>query len=160
MELSLKQLIDDLDKFDSHQVLLEIVEKNQEVIVDLQSEQWLEGRGVDGDFIRPFYSENPYFKTRDAATRYARWKAKITPNPERPFDVPNLYINGYLHGSLFVRFSGDEFEPDSTVSFADDAFSVHANAKGLNAKTRLQFAEQITLPQFAAALLEKTGLVL
>jgi len=156
----LKKFIDDLEAFDAKAEVIAIIGEKTEMLAELQSEQWMEGRGVDGEYIRPYYSENPYFKNKDAAVRYARWKQKITPNPERPFDVPNLYINGYLHSSVFAKVIDDEVEIDSLVSFADEVFRTHENAVGLSAKMRLLFAEQVVLPNFEDVLKEKTGLIL
>lgn len=151
-------LINNLKNFDEEQAVIVIIEKNEEKIVDLQRDQMMEGRGVDGNFIRPYYSENPYFKTAEAAKKYAKWKAKITPNPQRPEDVPNLYINGYFHSSLFVKIMNDQFEIDTDADFGGDVFDVHKNAQGLNEEKRLLFAENITIPQFAEALKLATGL--
>jgi hypothetical protein len=155
-----KSLIDKLTAFDFGQEMTNIVEDNEEKIADLQREQMLEGRGVDGDYIRPFYSENPYFKRPGAALRYAQWKQKITPNPKRPLDVPNLFITGVFHDSLFVEVNAPVFEVKTDVSFGKDVFSVHQNAQGLDEDSRMQFAEEVTLPSIKASLLEKTGLVI
>jgi len=159
----LKKIIDDLGSFDPQKEYETIIEDNAEIIVDLNRDQMMEGRGVDGEFLRPYYSENPYFKTPESAARYARWKQKITPNPQRPLDVPNLFINGYLHGSLYGKVTGKDtlytqFEVESDVPFAESAFRVHKNALGLNAEKRLLFAEEILLPEFLNQLKEKTGL--
>jgi hypothetical protein len=158
---NLISLIEKIEAFDAKAELSIIVSDQGEKISDLQRDQMLEGRGVDGEYIRPYYSENPYFKTPEAAKRYAKWKQKITPNPQRPEDVPNLIINGYFHNLIFMRMNGeDEFEIDSEASFSDNVFNVHKNARGLNEEKRLLFAENITLPEFKKVLLEKTNLEL
>lgn len=158
--LNLGDLIQALETFDPEKEVATIIEGHTDKLADLQRDQWMEGRGVDGEYIRPFYSENPYFKSPEAAARYAKWKAKITPNPQRPEDVPNLYINGYLHDSLYAEVVGDTFKIDSDVSFSQDAFEVHKNALGLDEEKRLLFAENITLPEFKEVLKEKTGLTI
>lgn len=154
----ISKFIEDLEGFDPKGELIAIVEDHTELLADLQRDQMLEGRGVDGEYIRPYYSENPYFKTPEAAARYAKWKSIITPNPQRPEDVPNLIINGMFHDSIFAKVSGDEFEMETSASFGEDVFRVHENARGLDEDKRLLFAEEITLPQFKEALLLKTGL--
>lgn len=154
----IKQLIDNLTAFDFGQELTEIVVNYADVLGDLQREQMSEGRGVDGEYIRPFYSEDPYFKTAKAAADYANWKERITPNPKRPKDVPNLLINGYFYSSLKAKVEGDVFEIDSNVSLGEKVLDEHPNAQGLNAEKRLEFAETFTLPDIKASLLEKTGL--
>ncbi len=162
---ALKKLIDDLGAFDTQKEVVDIIEANTDLIVEMQSDQWMEGRGVDGEFLRPFYSENPYFKSKESAARYAKWKQKITPNPQRPDDVPNLYINGYLHSLLYADVYGEGsldamLKIDSDAPFAPKVFSVHKNALGLNEEKRLLFAENVTLPEFKKILQEKTGLIL
>lgn len=154
----MKSFIDKLTAFDFGKELETIVEEYADVLGDLQREQMSEGRGVDGQYIRPFYSEDPYFKTPGAAERYALWKEKITPNPKRPKDVPNLLINGYFYGSLKAKVSGQVFTIDSGVELGEKIFEEHKNAQGLNAEKRLEFAETFTLPNITLSLREKTGL--
>lgn len=156
----MKAFIDNLTAFDFGKELETIVEEHADALGDLQREQMSEGRGVDGKYIRPFYSEDPYFKTPGAAERYALWKEKITPNPKRPFDVPNLLINGYFYGSLTAKVSGGIFTIDTNVELGEKVFEEHKNAQGLNAEKRLEFAETFTLPNIKVALLEKTGLAI
>lgn len=153
----LLKLADSINRFDTERVIVGIIDDNKEKIVDLQKEQLLEGMGADGQYIRPFYSENPYFKSLGAAMRYAKWKQVISPNPKRPEDVPNLFINGYLHNSLFVDIQGQTVDIDSTVPFADEVFSVHKNAIGLDESNRKVFAETVTLPEFAKVFEQQTG---
>jgi len=151
-------MIDALGAFDAEKEMVNIVDHNKQKVLDLQREQMMEGRGIDGQFIRPFYSENPYFKTMEQSQAYARWKQKITPNSKRPLDVPNLFINGRFHDSLFVEVGGNEFDIDATDYDATDIMSVHKNAIGLNDASRLEFAEKITIPEFGKVLKEKTGI--
>lgn len=153
-----RDLINKIQVFDFGQELEKIVEDHADDITDLQREQMLEGRGVDGDYIRPFYSENPWFKKPGAAQRYAQWKQKITPNPQRPLDVPNLTVTGVFHDSLSAKVTSGFFEVDSGVAFGQDVFAVHKNAQGLDEEKRLLFAETYTLPEIKEALLEKMGL--
>lgn len=157
---NLEILLKKLEDFDPKEELIAIVAGKTDTLTELQKDQWMEGMGVDGEFIRPYYSENPYFKTADSAAAYGRWKKKLTPNPQRPDDVPNLYINGFLHSSMHAEIIGDMFDMESDASFATDVFSVHKNAKGLNEEKRLLFAESVTLPMFSKVLQSKTGLVL
>lgn len=153
-----KNRIDRLSAFDFGQELQTIVEDNTDEIVELQRQQMLEGRGVDGEYIRPFYSENPFFKKPGAAERYALWKQKITPNANRPLDVPNLFVDGTFHDSLFATVGQGSFEVDTSASFGDSVFDVHKNAQGLDEDSRMEFAEKITMPAITEALLTKTGL--
>lgn len=155
---NLENIINGLKKFNAHDEILHIVEENKEKLSALQRDQMLKGRGIDGEYIRPFYSENPYFKKPGSALKYAQWKQKITPNSERPLDVPNLTINNRFHDSIFTKISGDVFSMESDDSNADHIISVHKNAIGLDADSRLKFATEITLPEFAKVFEEKTTL--
>lgn len=152
-------MISSLQAFDFGQELELIVEENKDMLANLQREQMMEGRGADGEYIRPFYSEDPYFKTPEAAKLYAEWKQRSFPNPKRPLDVPNLYINGYFHRSIFAKVSGQEFILTTNVELGDKVFDEHPNAQGLNEEKRLHFAETITIPMISIKLKSKTGLV-
>ena len=59
--------------------------------------------GLDGNEkeLRPNYLNDPYFKTREEAVKYMRWKERITPPMQstlglrpRAVKTPNLRING------------------------------------------------------------------
>lgn len=155
---NLEHIINGLRGLNAHDEVAMIVEDNKSVLADLQRKQMLEGKGVDGAFIRPFYSENPFFKKPGASQRYAQWKQKITPNAARPMDVPNLTINNRFHDSLFAKVEGDTFSIKSEDDNAESIFSVHKNASGLDEESRLEFAKKITLPGFAKVLEKLTTL--
>lgn len=154
----MKGLINNLQAFDFGQEMQGIVHEYVDVLADLQREQMSEGRGVDGEYIRPFYSEDPYFKTAFAAEKYAEWKQKITPNPKRPKDVPNLFINGYFYSTLRPKLVASVFEIDSPSSLGEKVLEEHPTAQGLNAEKRKEFADMFTLPGITTSLREKTGL--
>lgn len=84
-------------------------EAQGEVILSMQRAQLMEGKSSDGEDLRPYYTEDPYFKTPEAAQRYAGWKQRITPNPKRNRNAPNLYINGSFHSELGVEFQEEGF---------------------------------------------------
>lgn len=158
---NLLHIINGLQALDTEKEIITIVDHNKERLTELQKEQMLEGRGIDGEYIRPFYSENPYFKSRESADRYAKWKQKVTPNPKRPLDVPNLIVTGtLLHDKLMAKVMGNVFEIEPTNAKGKEIFNEHPNAQGLDEEKRLDFAVNITLPQFGYILEEKTGLKL
>lgn len=154
----LRNLIGNLQKFNWEIELDIIVTNNLDKVIEMQQEQMMEGKGVDGEYIRPFYSENPYFKTAEAAHKYALWKAKITPNSKRPLDVPNLYINGYYQSSIQARVSAKTLTIGSDSSISGEVEDVHKNALGLNKDSRTKFANEITLPEIKKVFKEQTGL--
>jgi hypothetical protein len=88
---------------------------NEAEILDLQREQMAEGKGVDGEDLRPYYSEDlrqrgGWFLSGDSAARYAAWKQDIG-NPYeaggRNPDAPNLYINGKFYSEIGVQFGAE-----------------------------------------------------
>lgn len=85
-----------------------------------QSEQLLEGKRPDGQDIRPYYSEDPYFATKAQSDWYRAWK-QTTPygrNPKRKPDAPNLYINGKFHSELGVYFEADAITITGKTAYA------------------------------------------
>ena len=153
---NLLDIINGLKNFDTTKEVNSIVEANKDTITELQKEQMLEGRGADGQFIRPFYSEDPYFKSAASAARYAEWKSKITPNEKRPKDVPNLFIDGTFHSSLFTKIGGGVFSIETKSFVGEKIFEEHPNAAGLDEENRKEFATKVTLPEFGKVLEQKT----
>lgn len=84
-----------------------IMENEGEIILRNQ-EQLLEGKNDKGNDLRPYYTEDPYFKSTKTAMAYARFKQKITPNPNRNPNAPNLFVTGRrVHDKMkLVKNSG------------------------------------------------------
>lgn len=144
-----------LKSFDFEAEAISIITDNKDNLLEMQKKQLMDGIGVDGEYIRPFYSENPYFKTTEKAYAYALWKQKITPNPSRPIDVPNLFINGQYHESLMININNDEIEIHGTDNNAADIESVHSTALGINEENRTDFAQNILFPQIQTVFNER-----
>lgn len=82
-------------------------------ILDLQREQMASGKSVDGQDLRPLYSEDlrqrgGWFLSGESAARYTAWKQSLG-NPyeggmARNSDAPNLYINGKFYSEIGVQF--------------------------------------------------------
>src|SRR5689334_8615887 len=88
----------------------EIISQDPGELEALQKRQLLKGLDNQGRPLSPKYTEDPYFKTVEAAIRYAKWKQTITPDPDRPWDVPNLFITGArVHNNIEVEVSGDKY---------------------------------------------------
>jgi hypothetical protein len=116
--MNLRELANNANSFDFNKNVNEVIDNNANLIVSMNQEQLLEGKNSEGKDLRPYYSEDPYFKTRAAALRYAEWKKRITPNSFRKTDVPNLYINGFYHSSFQFKRTGDKFEVTSGGSLS------------------------------------------
>lgn len=152
----LKNKISALRSFDCKYEVQKIVDANKDDIIGKQRNQLLSGLDRDGEYIRPFYSENPWFKDKKAALRYAKWKASIFPDMGRPLDVPNLYITGRFHRSLFASITSDTYD----IRFSDpegaSITAVHKKALGLNQVSKDDFKQNIFLPSFKQVFKQKT----
>lgn len=123
--------------------------KNENVILKLQKNQIYDGQNNKGEDLHPFYSEDPYFKTAAQAEGYIKWKQRITPNPRRNRDAPNLYSNGYLHRNIMiVNESGNIiFDINSNVSFAQDVKAKYKDLLGLNPTNQLYINNERIIPE-------------
>lgn len=110
-----------LDKGD---VQREVMEAHRDDILELQRIQLLEGKGSDGEDLRPYYSEDlqpqGWFKSKESAGRYAAWKGVIDYpyTVKRNPDAPNLYITGVFHSDLGVQYNPDTLAIVPTTMYA------------------------------------------
>ena len=91
-------------------------------ITELKREELLQGKRGDGNDITPNYDEVPFFKYW-----YKDWKTKNFPDYNLN-GVPDLYIDGTFHGSLFTKMTSPGiFETDSDYSkpFMLDVVEMH-----------------------------------
>ena len=110
------------------------VNRTQDVLLDLNRDQLLQGRDADGKVLMPPYMQDPYFKTREAALRYLRMKialeashkslmryfAGIQTYPEKSKGTPNLIVTGQFHGGFFITVTKSTYTIDSMYKDADD----------------------------------------
>lgn len=106
--------------------------EHNDTIVELNRAQLWDGERADGKSIVPRYSQDPYFKTKQAAAEYAAWKQRITPSPVRDSDTPNLYINGYFHRSIIAEKEKDTIKVSSGVKLGQELDQKYKNIFGLN----------------------------
>lgn len=95
------------------QIIQSSLQENETELLNKQKEQLLRGLSSSGDYLHPFYSEDPYFKTLEKANKYAEWKESLAyPNHrgDRPSDAPNLYINGKFHSEIGIEFHSDDLQ--------------------------------------------------
>lgn len=127
--------------------------KTGPIYSDKLREQLLTGKGSDGKDLTPGYLEDPYFKTRGAAARYAAWKQKITPNPLRNLNAPNLFIVGTYHRSLFSFFTGDAYVIESLAGFGAAIEKKYSGkATKLGGVQRAEFINEQLLPELKKQL--------
>lgn len=115
-------------------------------IVDLNRNQMYEGETNEGKDISPKYSEDPYFKTKESAARYAEWKQKITPGKKRKKDVPNLFINGAFYDSLYAKIYNQEIIVNSDTMLGRKVIGGHKKVLGLNKESLKTVSSNIKEP--------------
>lgn len=98
-----------IESVDMNSIIGKSIELNQDEIVELNRDQLWDGKDALGNDITPSYLDDPYFKTKEAAAAYMRWKQKITPNPDRKPETPNMYINGSFYKSLKLDPGTEDF---------------------------------------------------
>lgn len=155
---ALEKLIDDLERFDAHEELQVIVTNNKDVIKDLQQQQM--AGGVDSEGNEVLLKDN-------ASWNYGyrpytiREKEKVGSGLGAVTDRVTGYMTGQLYQHLAVRVKGDEFDVSSDVPYFDELESrIGEQWMGLNEQSRIQFGEDVVIPDFSIALRDKTGLEL
>ena len=113
---------------------MECMDSNQVVFLRLVTEQMYSGQKGDGTYITPSYDDDDFFdqpgRWFNDSEGYKAWKGAITPPvtssllglPPRPYDVPNLYINGKFYSEIYT-VSGDR-QIEIRVSESGDGPSI------------------------------------
>lgn len=126
-----------LDLFNLVTVAGDNVQRNEDKIKDLNINQLMAGLNSEGQPLGPKYSEDPYFKTPQAAAKYAAWKHRLF--PETPYNRPNLIIIGTYHDSITVRRNANAINFRATASFASSIAAKYGNKElGLSPDSKLQ----------------------
>jgi len=126
------------------QTARESANNNQDVLLDLNRDQFLYGRDAEGEVLTPSYSQDPYFETPEAALSYKRkkeayeaihkgmrWNTAVG-FPEKDSDTPNLIITGTLFMDyLFINIASDTYEVGSTGIAAPDIERKYGKIYGL-----------------------------
>ncbi len=128
--MTFPELYDSVKNFDVIKETSDILESIQDNILEMNRNQMWDGLTAKGEDIRPKYSENPFFKTKEQAAGYAKWKWAISSQgSKRDIDTPNLYINGYFYESL--RFKKDELKIVTENALGAEVTSEHKDVLGL-----------------------------
>ena len=103
-----------------------VLRNHEDDIMEQQHIQLLEGKGSDGNDLRPFYTEDVkphgYFNDQQSASNYMAWKQSLS----YPYTVgrnpnaPNLYINGRFYSEMEVRFEAETLGIYPTSGFASE----------------------------------------
>lgn len=102
--MRIKELVVRLENLDRFFPIMvgNVMRKRQKELTQAQHDQLWDGKRSDGWDIRPYYTEDTYFRSYEEAREYMDWKRRITPNPRRRADAPNLYINGKFYSQIKV----------------------------------------------------------
>lgn len=135
--MTLHELQRRLKGFNLRKEVADSVNETKEAMLSLNRMQLLRGLTKDGDYLSPKYSEDPFFKSKESAKRYAAWKKKIEPvKTDRPEDVPNLYIVGVFHGKIDVKANAKDYIFTNTASFASGVESKFKGIYGLTSESK------------------------
>lgn len=99
---------------------MKCLEQNRGEVINCIREQLYSGLDGDETNLSPTYDDDSFFQETTGRWHndpdgYKAWKNKITPPavsselclPARPDSVPNLFITGAFHDSIYAEGSGD-----------------------------------------------------
>ena len=111
------------------------VKDNENIIRELQLDQFASGLDNRGKPLSPNYDNDPYFAEKAAnmnarqkvktsakvlSDAYKKWKwdirpqAQLVPFPQRSISMPNLYINGTFWSTVYAKAVKDGWEIGGT----------------------------------------------
>jgi hypothetical protein len=103
-----------------------VLRNHADDIMEQQHIQLMEGKGSDGNDLRPYYTEDVqpsgYFKTVASARNYMAWKETLNYpySVTRNSNAPNLYINGRFYSEMEVRFEADTLGIYPSTGYASE----------------------------------------
>lgn len=132
-----------------------VVSENAEYMAEQNRKQLMNGLGSDGQPLMPI-SQDPHFKSKDSAKRYADWKHRLF--PETPYDRPNLNITGFYHSRISVQVNGYSIIYASDASFAESVAAKYRDKQlGLNKDSRVLVWRQRIRPLTVVRIGNITG---
>jgi len=143
---------------DFEQMIADTLDSVKDYIADLNRWQLTKGLGTDNEYL-PSYLTDPYFKTRAQAIGYMLYKKKVSPNTQKPVDVPDYYINGYTHSRIRAEVTGTELNMYNTAPWASQIDQRTNNkAIGLNEESIKELTEREVYPRLLYMMRELHGL--
>lgn len=114
-------------KMQNGTLMREVLQDHEDDLMEQQHIQLLEGKGSDGNDLRPYYTEdlqpNGYFKSQQTASNYMAWKESLN----YPYsvtrgnsDAPNLYINGRFYSEMQIEFGVDALMVKPATPYASE----------------------------------------
>lgn len=148
-----------LKPFDIRREVAESIQATEDAYLVLNRKQLRRGRDKNDNYLSPKYSEDPYFKSKEAALRYANWKKSIDVQTDKPFDVPNLYINGRFHNSLHLVANTRVID---FISASPDAKGIEQKFNqnkiyGLTDESKAKYIPENLFPELKQRITSKLG---
>lgn len=127
-----------------------VLRSHEDDIMEQQHIQLLEGKGSDGNDLRPYYTEDlkphGYFNDQQSASKYMAWKQSLSYpyTTGRNPNAPNLYINGRFYDEMEVRFEADTMGIFPSTGYASQIMGKYGLHRfGLSAlKWKILFEEK------------------
>ncbi|MNE22160.1 hypothetical protein D3C80_1153500 [compost metagenome] len=139
-----------------------IINEDVQMLADYNREQLYSGRFSDGELITPNYLTDPFFKgNRFRSYQYAKWKQEITPNSQRPFWTPNLFINGFYHSSIDAKVDENEIHFFSMAGSLNNEITSKYDSNdlfGLTPMHKAIYTREFFWPKFKKEIELITGL--
>ncbi len=152
------EYLEQIRAIDFEQMIAETLEGVREYIAELNRGQLEMGLGTDGANL-PSYLTDPYFKTHKQAEAYVLYKKRVSPNAQKPADVPDYYINGYTHDHIRAEVTGSELHVYNTAPWAADIDKRTGNrAFGLNEESLKVLTDERVYPGLLHKMRELHGL--
>ncbi len=141
-----------------------VANDNKGILLSLNRDQLLLGRNTEGNLLTPDYLSDPYFKTPDAAKRYAKMKhglekehsqriANPTIYPNKPRNTPNLIVTGPFQDGMFITISGSTYNISSTYSETPDIVAKYNDLVfGHSPESKQFFFNNYILPEITKRL--------
>lgn len=137
------------------------LEYNSGEVMERQYAQLAGGKASGGQDLRPYYSEDKYFRTKAEMESYRNYKWSINNRlwvqPDRPRnpDAPNLFINGKFWSELDAFFTDEAMTIDGKTSYAKDIVNKYGlSSFGLDAYNRAFMADNVVRPYLIMRLRE------
>lgn len=126
---------------------IEILQNQKDFITEINKEQLFDGRATTGEDIRPYHSENKYFKNQEAVQKYIDKKEKFSKNVLRNKNIPNLYINGKFHSEIKSINTTSGVEVVASGKMALKILPDFDNILGLTPQNKNIVAQNIIIPK-------------
>jgi hypothetical protein len=149
--MTVAELVRRLKKIDITKIAGDSLQRNSDKVRELNIQQLMQGLNAEGQPLSPKYSDDPYFKSRESALRYARWKKKLF--PETPFDTPNLIIIGTYHNSITAKRMGNQVQFRASATFASSIAAKYGNKElGLSPDSKTTAYNEIVRPDLVTGI--------